>query len=71
MTEEARKLRNAYQNKGRKSWTTEQREAFNAYYRQWRKNNPDKVREYNERYWEKKAAEWRAAHGLASGNSEK
>lgn len=26
----------------------------NEYYRKWRKNNPDKVKEYNERYWAKK-----------------
>ena len=32
------------------------REAQRAYYREWRKKNPDKVREKNRRYWEKKAA---------------
>lgn len=26
------------------------------YYRQWRAKNPDKVRENNRRYWEKRAA---------------
>ena len=32
------------------------REAQRAYYREWRKKNPDKVREMNRRYWERKAA---------------
>ncbi len=31
------------------------REAQRDYQRQWRKRNPDKVREKNRRYWEKKA----------------
>lgn len=33
------------------------KEAKREYYRQWRKNNPDKKREQNRRYWEKKARE--------------
>lgn len=33
------------------------RDAKREYYRQWRKNNPDKKREQNRRYWEKKAHE--------------
>lgn len=33
------------------------RNARNAYYRAWRARNPEKVRESNERYWLKKAAE--------------
>lgn len=32
------------------------RAARNEYYRKWRAANPDKVREKNVRYWEKKAA---------------
>lgn len=31
------------------------KEAKNKYKREWRKNNPEKVRAANERYWEKKA----------------
>lgn len=31
------------------------KEAKNKYKREWRKNNPEKVRTANERYWEKKA----------------
>ncbi len=30
------------------------REARNAYKRKWYKENPDKRREYQERYWQKK-----------------
>ena len=37
------------------------REAQRKYQREWRKNNPDKVKEYNERYWEKKGREYLAA----------
>lgn len=33
------------------------REKQREYLREWRKRNPDKVREYNKRYWKKKALE--------------
>lgn len=33
------------------------REIQREYLREWRKRNPDKVREYNKRYWRKKALE--------------
>ena len=32
------------------------KEARRQYGREWRKKNPEKVREYNDRYWLKKAA---------------
>lgn len=32
-------------------------EARKAYRRKWAKENPDKIRAYQERYWEKKARE--------------
>ena len=35
--------------------TDEARAKRAAYMRQWRKRNPDKVRESNRRYWERKA----------------
>ncbi len=38
--------------------TTDAVEARRAYQRQWRKDNPDKVREHNRRYWEKKGREF-------------
>ena len=33
------------------------REERREYFRQWRAKNPDKVRENNRRYWEKRAAQ--------------
>ncbi len=33
------------------------REKQREYLREWRRNNPDKVKEYNKRYWRKKALE--------------
>lgn len=37
--------------------TDSAREAKRAYARAWNKKNPDKCRQYRERYWEKKAKE--------------
>ena len=37
------------------------REAANAYKREWNKRNPEKNKEYQRRYWAKKAAEAQAA----------
>ena len=31
------------------------RELQREYLREWRRNNPDKVKEYNERYWRRRA----------------
>lgn len=45
------------------------REARNRYYREWRKKNPEKVKESNERYWAKKAAEM-AAEEKEGGENE-
>lgn len=36
--------------------TDESRDARNAYRRDWAKNNPDKVRAQQLRYWQRKAA---------------
>lgn len=43
------------------------KQAVNAYMQEWRKRNADKVREYNRRYWEKKAAEAEAKKAAANG----
>lgn len=32
------------------------REARAAYFREWRRRNPDKLRENNRKYWQKRAA---------------
>ena len=37
------------------------KEARREYFREWRRKNPDKVREKNRRYWEKRAAERKEA----------
>ena len=34
------------------------REAMRQYHKKWRAKNPDKVREKNRRYWEKKGREF-------------
>ncbi len=39
--------------------------ARREYFRQWRSNNKDKVKEYNKRYWEKKALERQKEQGAA------
>lgn len=41
--------------------TEQAKEARRAYLRKWKQANPDKVKEQNARYWEKKAAELQAA----------
>ena len=43
------------------------KEARRQYQREWRKNNPDKVRAHQQRYWEKKGREFLEA--LAKGAS--
>ena len=35
--------------------TEEAKEARRAYRREWAKNNPEKIKEHQARYWEKKA----------------
>lgn len=40
----------------RKSMTDDARKAKNEYLRRWRAAHKEKVREYNDRYWNKKAA---------------
>lgn len=37
--------------------TDQAKQIQREYIRKWRANNPDKQREYNRRYWEKKAKE--------------
>lgn len=51
MTPEAQKARRNY----KRQYRNRNRDKINAQQREWRANNPDKVRQYNEKYWEKKA----------------
>lgn len=40
-------------------------EAQRAYQREWRKNNREKVKEYNERYWARRVAKEECSKGEA------
>lgn len=51
--------------------TDNAKDARNAYRRKWAKNNPDKLREYQTRYWEKKAAEQDAAQEAKKTQADK
>lgn len=45
------------------------REARNEYIRKWRKANPDKVREINRRYWERRGAREAALRKESEGSN--
>lgn len=51
MTMEARQARREY----RKHYRDRNREKINRQQREWRAGNPEKVRQYEKRYWEKVA----------------
>lgn len=51
LSEAARQARNAH----RRAYYAANREAAAAANRKWRQAHPEKVKEYNNRYWEKKA----------------
>lgn len=53
MSEEARKKRAEYM----KAYRSRNRERLNAAQREYTRQHPERRRLYNERYWEKKAAE--------------
>lgn len=41
--------------------TAQERETRAAYFREWRAKNKEKVKLYNQRYWQKKAAQGKEA----------
>lgn len=43
------------------------REAQRTYMREWRKKNPERVREKNQRYWERKAKQMQENEGCKDG----
>lgn len=43
------------------------RQERNKYYREWRAKHPDKVREANKRYWERRAERLAAEQGGSNG----
>lgn len=47
--------------------TQEAREARNAYKREWARKHPDKIRRYQETFWNKKAQETAAAAEADTG----
>lgn len=47
------------------------REAQRAYMREWRKKNPERVREKNKRYWEKRARRSQESGGEANAKERK
>lgn len=53
MTEAAKAAKREYQ----RQYRAANRAKMAAYQRKWSRENPEKVREYTARYWEKKAAE--------------
>lgn len=52
----AKELKNAYQRSQRRCMSEEAKKLQRAYIREWRKKNPDKVKQYANDYWERKAA---------------
>lgn len=54
MNDEIRKARNEYMREYMAEYRKNNREKLNAQRRAWAKDNPDKVKEYQERYWQKK-----------------
>lgn len=60
MTDEEKALAAAYHREYMKQYRKENAEKLRQKQNEWRKNNPDRVREYRKRYWEKKLAELEA-----------
>lgn len=54
LSEEVRKARNEYMRKYMAEYRKKNRERLNAQRREWAKDNPEKIREYQERFWSKK-----------------
>ena len=53
MTEEAQNKMKEY----KRNYYQKNKEQWNNYQREWRRNNKDKVQQYLENYWNKKASE--------------
>ena len=45
--------------------------ARQAYLKKWRKDHPEKISEYNRRYWEKQLDKWNKEHGVDDGSKAK
>ena len=55
LTDRAKEIRRKYC----QTWRKKHREYINAYQKQWRARNPNKIKLYIWRYWEKKAQVYR------------
>lgn len=55
MTEPAKESRRAYMREYMKMYRQRNRERLNEKQREWAAKNPDKVKAYNNAYWERKA----------------
>ena len=53
MNDKATENRRIYMREYMREYRKKNREKINAQKREWNKNNPDKLKEYQERYWEK------------------
>jgi len=54
MGEDWKEKRNAYMREYMREYRKKNREKINAQKREWYRNNPDKIAEYQERFWAKK-----------------
>jgi len=54
LSNEALQARRKYMPEYKSQMSQEARNKANEYMRQWRRSNPDKVRVYNDTYWERK-----------------
>lgn len=54
MNEELKKARNEYMREYMREYREKNKEKINAQRRQWAKENPEKIKEYQERHWAKK-----------------
>ncbi len=55
LSEKAKVLKAAYQREYMKKYRQQDSDYDRNYQREWRRKNPEKVKQYNIRYWEKKA----------------
>ncbi len=55
LSKQAKEGKNKYMREYKRNMSPEAKEAQRAYLKNWKRNNPDKVKQYNINYWEKRA----------------
>lgn len=55
MNDNAKEARNAYMRNYMKEYRRKHKERINAQKREWARNNPDKIKQYQENYWSRQA----------------